>query len=137
MQTFLPHPDFVQSARCLDNRRLGKQRVECLQLVKALLLGGSRWASHPAAKMWKGHEQALIQYGVAVCEEWMLRGYEDTCSDKMLDYFKDRKPIVPPSWLGCEDFHASHRSNLLRKDPAWYGRFGWTEPPTLRYVWPI
>ena len=33
--------------------------------------------------------------------------------------------------------HASHRSNLLRKEPAHYTQFGWTEPPDLPYVWPV
>ena len=36
MQTFLPYPDFAKSAMCLDNKRLGKQRIECLQILKAL-----------------------------------------------------------------------------------------------------
>ena len=36
MQTFLPYPDFAESAKVLDNKRLGKQRVECLQIMKAL-----------------------------------------------------------------------------------------------------
>ena len=35
MQTFLPYPDFARSARCLDNRRLGKQRVESYQILRA------------------------------------------------------------------------------------------------------
>jgi hypothetical protein len=33
--------------------------------------------------------------------------------------------------------HDSHRSNLLRKDPQWYGQFGWTVPDDLPYVWPV
>ena len=33
MQTFLPHRDFEQSAKCLDMKRLGKQRVEAYQLL--------------------------------------------------------------------------------------------------------
>jgi hypothetical protein len=37
--------------------------------------------------------------------------------------------------LGREDFHESHRSNLLRKDPDHYYKFGWTEPTNLEYVW--
>ena len=36
MQTFLPFADFSKSAACLDDKRLGKQRVECLQILKAL-----------------------------------------------------------------------------------------------------
>jgi Pyrimidine dimer DNA glycosylase len=38
MQTFLPYPDFVACARVLDSRRLGKQRVEALQILRALLV---------------------------------------------------------------------------------------------------
>jgi len=36
MNTFLPYPDFVKSAQCLDYRRLGKQRVEAWQIYLAL-----------------------------------------------------------------------------------------------------
>jgi len=40
-----------------------------------------------------------------------------------------------PRWLGDEKLHASHRSNLLRKNPEWYSKFGWKEPNNLPYVW--
>lgn len=36
MQTFLPYPSIIKSLRCLDNKRLGKQRVETLQILRAL-----------------------------------------------------------------------------------------------------
>ena len=42
MQTFLPVADFTESARLLDNPRLGKQRVECLQVLRALT-GSAAW----------------------------------------------------------------------------------------------
>jgi lipopolysaccharide biosynthesis regulator YciM len=32
----MPYPSFVESAKCLDNKRLGKQRVEVLQILQAL-----------------------------------------------------------------------------------------------------
>ena len=35
MQTFLPVADYTETARLLDNPRLGKQRVECLQVLRA------------------------------------------------------------------------------------------------------
>jgi hypothetical protein len=31
----------------------------------------------------------------------------------------------------------SHRSNLLRKDPVFYGQYGWNVPPDLPYFWPV
>ena len=137
MQTFLPYPDFARSAHCLDRLRLGKQRVECLQLLKALLVPGSGWAKHPAAKMWRGYEVALRAYGFAVCREWLRRDYRDSCLMKMCEFkLADVDFAVAPPWLGDPAFHAAHRSNLLRKDPVWYGQFGWSEPNNLPYVWP-
>lgn len=37
MQTFLPYADYAQSAAALDQKRLGKQRVETLQIMQVLL----------------------------------------------------------------------------------------------------
>jgi hypothetical protein len=135
MQTFLPYPDFTKSARCLDRQRLGKQRVEVLQLLRALLVPGSGWANHPAAKMWRGREGCLAAYGVAICQEWKRRGYKDTCEFKIITLADPS--MCMPLWLGDPAFHASHRSNLLRKDADHYGQFGWTEPSDLPYVWPV
>ena len=42
-----------------------------------------------------------------------------------------------PWWVGDLDIHASHRSNLLRKDRDFYGKYGWNEPDNLDYVWPV
>ncbi|MGC8974405.1 MAG: pyrimidine dimer DNA glycosylase/endonuclease V, partial [Thermoproteus sp.] len=37
MQIFRPYVDWSKSARVLDNKRLGKQRVEAKQVIMALL----------------------------------------------------------------------------------------------------
>jgi hypothetical protein len=88
--------------------------------------------------MWEGYSTTLLYYGLKMCEEWVFRWYNDTTGDKLLEYLSS-DPVQPdfPFWLGNAEFHASHRSNLLRKDPIYYGRFGWTEPHDLSYVWPI
>lgn len=140
MQTFLPYPDFAKSAQVLDNRRLGKQRVECLQILKALNDSTYGWQNHPAVKMWCGYKRQLLDYGLAICKEWKQRGFNDTCASKMImlvDNVEELTDLVGPTWLGDKSFHASHRSNLLRKDPQWYGQFGWTEPDNLPYIWPV
>ena len=36
MQTFLPYESFEESAKVLDYRRLGKQRVEGMQIINAI-----------------------------------------------------------------------------------------------------
>ncbi len=54
MQTFLPYPDFAESARVLDNKRLGKQRVEVLQILNVLTDSTRKgWRNHPAVAMWR------------------------------------------------------------------------------------
>jgi len=89
MQTFLPLEDFTASAQSLDRQRLGKQRVECLQILNALSNPGYGWQNHPAVTMWRGAELSLAKYGVAICDEWLRRGYKDTCKAKILS-FRDR-----------------------------------------------
>lgn len=138
MQTFLPYPDFNQSAKVLDRQRLGKQRVETLQLLRALAGLTKGWRTHPAALMWRGYEHALVRYGLAMCNEWLRRGYRDNCREKLYtlaEAFPSNHHT--PRWIGDEAFHASHRSNLLRKDPKHYSQFAWCEPDDLPYVWPV
>jgi hypothetical protein len=136
VQTFLPYADFEQSAAVLDDVRLGKQRVEAYQIVRSLLEITRGWRHHPAVRMWRGYPDALIDYGVAMCVEWTRRGRPDTVHDKLLAHRGSGAAGLPP-WVGDQRVHASHRSNLLRKDPDWYGRFGWSEPADLPYVWPV
>lgn len=141
MQTFLPDPDYAASARILDYRRLGKQRVECKQILLAMSKTTGGWRNHPATKMWRGYELELSKYGLAMCREWVERGYKDTLGQYFLAmcdaYEADGRPSVPPPWLGDESVHASHRSNLLRKDREFYSKYGWAESDDLPYVWPV
>ena len=131
MQTFLPYPSMGLSVRCLDYRRLGKQRVEALQILNALSGKSKGWTNHPATKMWRGYEAALRFYRDLCIEEWVRRGYKNTMQKE-----DAHRVIRLPPWLGDESLHASHRSNLLKKDPQHYGQFGWSEPHDLAYVWP-
>ena len=78
----------------------------------------------------------LCMYGLAMCNEWRSRGYNDTCFDTILELMCRTDVTGMPTWLGNEAFHASHRSNLLRKDAVHYSQFGWSEPADLPYVWP-
>lgn len=142
MQTFLPYPHFNLSAQCLDDKRLGKQRVECLQILGAIANPSKGWQNHPAVNMWRGHEVALINYGIAICEEWIRRGFKDTCHGKLLEYrlifpnlFEDTLTSLP-TWLGDEEFHLSHKSNLIRKMPSHYQQLWPDVPDNLPYVWP-
>ena len=135
----MPLPSFTETAKCLDNKRLGKQRVEAYQIFLALTTNKG-WVNHPATKMWKGHERALCEYGLDICDEWMKRGYRDTLFNKFLKFnhslYKKGHSREYPKWMGDTKFHAAHRSNLLRKNPDWYSKYNWKENDNLPYIWP-
>lgn len=149
VQTFLPYADFERSARALDRKRLGKQRVETIQVVRALTRPGYGWANHPAVLMWKGFEEALGRYGLACCEVWVELGFGDTCALTIAEDL--RTAGVPgirsqpelaaagalPPWLGDEALHRSHQSSLLRKAEEHYRPFFPDTPADLPYVWPV
>ncbi len=138
MQTFLPEMTFTASAQALDNKRLGKQRVEVLQLLRALSGESKGWVNHPACRMWRGYEKGLAVYGLAVCFEWLERGFKDTCEEKIIaigQKYTHQSQLYPP-WLN-EDFITAHRSNLIRKNPEYYAHKWPDTPKDLPYIWPV
>lgn len=135
MQTFVPYVSFFDSASVLDNKRLGKQRVETLQILNCIIGSKKGWANHPAVKMWRQNPNGLAAYGIAVCSAWRALGFNDTCTEKISSLFQPEENDLP-SWWGNEKVHSSHRSNLLRKDPVYYSSFGWDDDPNAPYYWP-
>lgn len=136
MQTFLPFSSFSESAKHLDYRRLGKQRVETKQILSCL--GAiptdkpyKAWRNHPATEMWRGFEGCLASYGAAMSWHWRERGYKDNLLPEFLDvmdqtgYCEDNPNHQPP-WLGDKRLHDSHQSRLVQKMPEYYTLFGWT-----------
>ena len=138
MQIFLPYPDFKLSLRALDNKRLGKQRVETYQIISAITkrpkLDGTPykgWLNHPCTVMWRDYVESLKLYMNTAIEVWIERGFKNT----MVIESYDEKKLTIPNFIGNERFHSSHRANLLKKEPDFYNRYGWTENPSDPYVW--
>jgi hypothetical protein len=145
MQTFLPYRDFTSSAEVLDAPRLGKQRVETLQVLRALELGDYGWRSHPAVRMWRGRTPALVAYGLAVVRAWQARGHADSTYELIAEFAPEVEHLTQadladggllPSWLGDGRLHLSHRSALVRKDPDFYRPVFGDVPDDLPYHWP-
>lgn len=149
MQTFVPYGDFDASARSLDSKRLGKQRVEVIQIVRALTRPGYGWASHPAVLMWRGYEEALGRYGLAMCEVWVERGFGDTCAEtiaadlgeagvtRIRRYAELAAAGGLPPWLTDPAVLRSHQSSLVRKDPKHYRPLFPDVPDDIAYAWPV
>lgn len=163
MQTFMPYPDIEESAVALDPRRRFNQINEANVLVACLeqgpyilkhfsmsktyrrgpvkpvppgwVVARTPWYAHAACRMWWGYPEALKAYTNAVILAVWRAGTHPNMTAQLYDLsgWVCRKW---PSWLGDDRLHRSHRSNLLRKDPEYYGQHGWTERPDLPYHWP-
>jgi len=127
MQTFLPYPDFEESAKALDTKRLGKQRVEAMQLLDALRirqdwepLAPAQIRNHPACLMWRNYETVLYYYGIKVCEVWRGQGHVDNVVHKLVRMRLPFGTARTPWWYGLKEYHKSHRISLLWKDFNFY-----------------
>jgi hypothetical protein len=174
MQTFLPYKEFSLSAAVLDKKRLGCQRKEAKQILGMLESKKytckfcknqtddpdtaamrcceaqhkwriTAWYNRPAVRMWRGHNAALVEYGLACCKVWVDRGYNDTLTEYFLErrmhYTGSRQSeathINYPVWLGSEQFHNSHRSMLIKKDRDCYKPHFPHVTEGLEYHWPV
>lgn len=116
VNTFLVCEDFAESAKILDKRRLGKQRVEARQIIDALEGKTKGWNNHPVTRSWKDHIDALKLYFNSIVSEWCSRGGVNN-----YELFKDIPEDSPrPHWCSSEKVHYSHYAQLLQKDPEEY-----------------
>lgn len=156
----MPYPDYVRSARALDNKRLGQQRNEAYTILENVLEKDTGWIHHPAVKMWEYWPESLAAYGIIVCEVWVERPTKtrpyriDSVADKIRKLMKenwltpDSSQKMRPPWVGDELFHKSHQSNLVRKGYEKYLKtndvelYKWYRdqfpdvPVDMEYVWP-
>jgi len=143
MQTFVSHSDFESTARALDTKRLDKQWVEVIQIIRALTRPGYGWAAHPAVLMWKDYEEALGCYGLTMCAGWVEKGFRDSCAatiasdlretgvTSVRSYEQLAEAGALPQWLFDPALLRSHQSALVRKDPGYYRPLFPEVPTTL------
>lgn len=136
VNTFLPYSNYEKCARALDNRRLGKQRVEAKQIIDIIENYDKvkAWRNHPVVLMWMGHVKALKKYYNCIVKEWIKRGYQNN----MLLY-RITSAVPEPWFIGNKSFHLSHQANLLRKDFDYYSKKFKNVPIKYikyTYIWP-
>lgn len=138
MQTFLPTFESPYNiGQILDRSRAWKQVVECKQIHRALTIPFYGWQSHPAVRMWRGHEDFLLYYACSIAQACIDVHHvqAENLQSELLDLWSG-DITSPPRWWGDERVASSHRSNLMAKEPLFYSQYGWSEIPGQPYFWP-
>ena len=154
---------FYYSLVCLDNKRLGKQRVEANQLIGIItirkqfqltgLVDKNRlatlkkespavkfgWINHPATLLWEDYLNELKLYYNLCIEVWKSRKNRNGLP--MKNNMKHHAIPQPteytkvPWFLTNLRFITGHQSALLFKEPKHYEQYKWNVEPKLDYIW--
>jgi hypothetical protein len=102
MITLVPYPSFEQSARTLDWQDLSQQRIDALEILRALLAPPEGWVDHPAITMWEQHGLALVCYTLTICDEWAARTWlSETGYSRVEDPVRDTVIELVAERFGC------------------------------------
>jgi hypothetical protein len=120
VNTFLPYGDFEKIAKVLDNKRLGKQRVEAKQILNIITgkTDSKAWLHHPAVLQWRNYANALKLYINEMIKEWIHRGFRNN-----MPFETVKGKCVIPWFVNCKVVNYSHQASLLRKNHAHYSKF--------------
>ena len=115
MQVFIPYPEPIEVAKCLDKRRLNKQIIEGHQILAAAKGETKAWANHPITKMYKNHTEWLRFY--IYCLEFYKNGRIDVAKK-----FSAQADKIRPAWM-TDAICNAHKRRLVAKDPEFYKDF--------------
>ena len=137
VNVFITSTNLEECARNLDYRRLGKQRLECIEIIE-----GDSWKNHPCYLMWKNNKEALKIYFNHILREWISRGFQNSLAFYSIDESKaqfyditydentylttisnpkiNENSILFPKWFCWKPLILSQRASLLRKDEVYY-----------------
>ena len=135
--TLLPNIGFFKSVRPLDDARLSRQRQDALTILKGLM-GDQSVPYHLSQDMWIGYEYVLGVYGMSACSEWQnKRGHRDNLAFEIHSLIADvPHDMDMPPWMEDLNFHRSHRSFLIRKNPHHYALLWPNTPENMPLLWP-
>lgn len=107
----------LETAKCLDTRRLNKQIIECKQILKAINGETKAWANHPATLQYKNNVCWLQ------CYMWCLECYKEG-NIEFASFFDEVSKKHTPKWHIYEYFTQMKR-RLYTKNNNYY--FQWKE----------
>lgn len=113
MQIFLIG-NVLETARCLDKRRLNKQIIEVNQIISAIEGNSKAWRNHPITIMYENSLNFLRSY------KWCLVAYKENRKEDA-QWFSDRCERTKPDFLkDCEWYFENMKNRLYTKNKEHY-----------------
>ena len=132
MQVFHPYKSALKSIQCLDNSRMGKQRLECIQILLANNNIDTEWEvpksvpPHKNVVLWKNYSGYLFYYLGILLNEWEDRGMKNfVCRgmyEKLRNIYGLQENTKRPRFIDNK-FIQTQRLSLLNKKMEHYYKF--------------
>jgi hypothetical protein len=114
LMTWMPYSNYTKCAECFATRDLKEMRNTVCRVLKYLQ------KTNPvkkirSAELWRGYEQSLLRYGIAIAIECRNRNLKDTS----LEFFKSQlvsAEYTKPDWVYWSRLQDSHREYLLLRE---------------------
>ena len=115
MQIFCPYASPLETAKCLDPKRLNRQIQEAEVILDAIHGTGKGWFNHPVTNMYTNHWGWLYNY--FACLYHFKIGNLNSAKIS-----SDRADSQKPPFL-TEEFCIQHRRRLYTKNKEYYKQF--------------
>jgi hypothetical protein len=116
----------LETAMCLDKKRLNKQIIECQQILKAIWGESKAWANHPCTIQYREHETWLWYYYQTLA---FYRDYLNNVSNQFgklsIDDLNEAKikSLIADSYMPnfhTEEYFKNMKKRLYTKDNEHY-----------------
>ena len=114
MQIFLPYKSPLETAKCLDKRRLNKQIIECHQIMRAINGETKAWQNHPICKMYSNHLSFVSAYTET------LEAYKN--NSPKIEAINEKALSLLPSFI-TDEYCDVMKRRLYTKDKNYYSQF--------------
>lgn len=145
MMTWLTRLSFFDTADDLNNSHLALQVRHGYHLVRHVRYGqqpedpgfNKLEPTNPVLRMWAGYERALSVYALCMSATLTHRGFVMTDHISIDLSSMEFDDFELPIWWGDTDVLRSHRSNLARRWPKFYGSKWRGTPESMPYIFPF
>ena len=104
----------LETAKCLDKRRLNKQIIEVKQIISAIEGKSTAWRNHPVTIMYQHELNFLRSY------KWCLIAYKENRIEDA-KWFSNRCERVKPDFLkDCDWYFENMKNRLYTKNKEHY-----------------